>query len=179
MLGSTSCQWKSLVLNYAWLAHETAPVWSLAVQAGSPASNTPLHLHHTATLWPVSMEAYFGLHGYYPESGVMSFILRHLNPQPQACFPPGQRANAITSVTNLHSWELSLLTETFIWDSSLQGAGEPYRKWGSASICCLCVLVWALRTKHNNNTQSTLAFMSWKWDHFCYKPGDFSRHKGE
>lgn len=57
VLGSMSCRWKSLVLNDAWLANDTAPVWSLTVQPGSPASNTLLHL---AVLWPVSMAAYLG-----------------------------------------------------------------------------------------------------------------------
>lgn len=59
------------------------------------------------------------------------------HPQPVACFLPGQRANAITSVTNLHGWELRLRTETFIQDSGLQGAGSLDRKSDPASICCL------------------------------------------
>lgn len=139
-LGLTS-QWNSPVL----VTGDQSGFWVATIQ--------DIWWHHG-----VFEAVYFGRHGCYPKSGVMCFICRHLNPQPQACFLPGQRANAITSVTNLHSWTLSLLTETFIWDS-----GELGHQTGSKVQQALCWPVYecllACRTKQQKLSRQRWPFV--------------------
>lgn len=106
---------KSLVPDCVWLVSDMAPAWWWASQAWNLAGNGPRPL----AVWAPLCGHLFWALWLLPGVRSNAHHSKTSKPQHQACFPPGQRANAITSVTNLHSWGLGLLTETFTWDSSL------------------------------------------------------------
>lgn len=67
----------------------------------------------------------------------------------------------------LHLWPIYTAGSSVSWQKHLfeiqvSRSWGTRQEWGPATLCCL--LVWALKTKHNRKT-SNFGFTSQKWDH--------------